>query len=101
MASLAACSRCKWRQLQPRLIQLTHVHPFRYFDALNRRDLTAAIDLFSDDCRYNNLAMEQGAQGKGSLSGFFQATMSSVPEGATFVIDDMTQGDSSKVGVVW
>lgn len=73
-----------------------------YYDAINARDLPAAFALFAESVAYNNLAIgEAPPAGRPAVSRFFAENLSSVPRDARFVIDELTDGDVTRVGVLW
>lgn len=73
----------------------------QFYDALNRRDMASVQALLSHNCTYDNLAVQEALIGKKALCSFFQRSLAAIPGDAQFEIDDITEGDPRRVGVLW
>lgn len=73
-----------------------------FFQAFNRRDLASMADCVADDIEHCNLAYTHPFEGKDGVVSFYGKFMRTMPEDATFHIEDTTGGGaSSKIGVIW
>ncbi len=71
------------------------------YEAINRRDIPAAMELIDDDCIYEDLNFPQPFLGKDAVRKLFEESCQGVPDDLQFVIDDLTQGEQSTFGVLW
>ena len=71
------------------------------YQAINRRDISAAIDCIDDECIYEDLNFPQPFRGKAAVQQLFEESFRGVPDDLLFVIDDITTGDPSSTGVLW
>ncbi|MBO9999577.1 MAG: nuclear transport factor 2 family protein [Cyanobacteria bacterium SID2] len=71
------------------------------YDAINRRDIEAAIEYVDEACVYEDLNFPQPFQGKDAVRELFSESCQSVPDDLQFVIDEITTGDRNSVGVLW
>ena len=74
--------------------------PERYFDAWNRRDMDAAIDVFTDDVTYDDTVFPLPLSGKDALKMHLFTCADAFPDSFTFVVDDIANGGSN-IGVKW
>lgn len=72
-----------------------------FYQAVNRRDIPAAMDLVDDDCLYQDLNFPQPFQGKRAVQQLLEDSCKGIPGDLQFVIDDITIGDPLAVGVLW
>ncbi|MGF1493939.1 MAG: nuclear transport factor 2 family protein [Microcoleaceae cyanobacterium] len=72
-----------------------------FYEAVNRRDIPAAIALVDDNCIYQDLNFSHPFQGKGGVQQLLEESCNNIPDDLKFVIDDITTGDSMAVGVLW
>ncbi len=71
------------------------------YEAINRRDIPAALDLVDEDCIYQDLNFSQPFRGKEAVEQLLEQSCQSVPDDLQFVIDDLTTGDPMAAGVLW
>ena len=71
------------------------------YEAINRRDIPAAMELIDDDCIYEDLNFPQPFLGKNAVRKLFEESCQGVPDDLQFVIDDLTQGEDNRFGVLW
>ncbi len=71
------------------------------YEAINRRDIPAAMELIDDDCIYEDLNFPQPFLGKDAVRKLFEESCQGVPDDLQFVIDDLTQGEQNALGVLW
>ncbi|MDJ0706796.1 MAG: nuclear transport factor 2 family protein [Leptolyngbyaceae cyanobacterium MO_188.B28] len=72
-----------------------------FYEAVNRRDIPAAMDLVDDDCLYQDLNFPHPFQGKEAVQKLLEDSCKGMPNDLQFVIDDITEGDPLAVGVLW
>ncbi|KAK3034082.1 hypothetical protein RJ639_034062, partial [Escallonia herrerae] len=65
----------------------------KFYDGINGRNLAAVEDLIADDCIYEDLGS--------SILEFFQTFVDSISADLQFVIDDISDEDTTAVGVTW
>lgn len=71
------------------------------YDAINRRDIDAAMDYIDDECVYEDLNFPQPFRGKDAVRQLFEESCGGVPQALQFVIDDITTGEGYAVGLLW
>lgn len=71
------------------------------YDAINRRDLDAAMEYVDEACVYEDLNFPQPFQGKAAVRRLFEESCQNVPADLQFVIDELTTGDAQSVGLLW
>ncbi len=71
------------------------------YEAINRRDIAAAMEFIDDNCIYQDLNFPQPFQGKQGVQKLLEESCKGVPDDLLFVIDDITTGDDLAVGVLW
>ncbi|MDJ0737504.1 MAG: nuclear transport factor 2 family protein [Nostocaceae cyanobacterium] len=71
------------------------------YEAINRRDITAAMEFIDDNCVYQDLNFPQPFQGKQAVQQLLEESCQGIPDDLLFVIDDLTIGDDFAVGVLW
>ncbi|MGA1625758.1 MAG: nuclear transport factor 2 family protein [Prochlorothrix sp.] len=72
-----------------------------FYQAINDRDLTTAFSLVDDNCLYQDLNFSQPFQGKNAVCDLLKDSCTGIPADLRFVIDDITIGDPSAVGILW
>ena len=72
-----------------------------FYQAVNRRDILAAMNLVDDNCLYQDLNFSQPFQGKEAVQKLLEESCNGIPDDLQFVIDDITVGDPLAVGVFW
>jgi ketosteroid isomerase-like protein len=74
-----------------------------YFEAWNRRDMQAAIDLFSEDVVYEDTVYPDVFKDREELRYHLLRVADALPASFQFVVDDVSSGppDAVSVGVKW
>lgn len=74
-----------------------------YFDAWNRRDMEAAVALFSEDVTYEDTVYPEVFSGRDELEFHLLRVADALPRSFVFVVDDISSGsdDARAVGVRW
>ena len=74
-----------------------------FFEAWNRRDMSAAIDLFSEDVVYEDTVYPDVFETKEALRSHLLRVADALPDSFQFVVDDLSSGpaDAASVGVRW
>ncbi|KAJ8478585.1 hypothetical protein OPV22_022312 [Ensete ventricosum] len=72
-----------------------------FYDGINRRDLAAVEPLISEDCVYEDLVFPRPFVGRKAILDFFKKFTESFGTDHQFVIDNISNEDSSAVGVTW
>ncbi|AOY80530.1 nuclear transport factor 2 family protein [Moorena producens JHB] len=71
------------------------------YEAINRRDVNAAMEWIDDQCIYEDLNFSQPFKGKESVRQLLEESCQGIPDDLKFVIDDITTGDPLAVGILW
>ncbi len=71
------------------------------YEAIDRRDIAAAMEFIDEECVYQDLNFPQPFQGKEAIQRLFEKSCQSIPQDLLFVIDDITTEDPLAAGVVW
>lgn len=71
------------------------------YQAINRRDISAALDCIDDECIYEDLNFPQPFRGKAAVQQLFEESFQGVPDDLLFVIDEITSTDPTSTGVLW
>ncbi len=71
------------------------------YEAINRRDINAAMEWIDDRCIYEDLNFPQPFRGKEAVRQLLEESCKGIPDELQFVIDDLTTGDCLAVGVLW
>lgn len=72
-----------------------------FYDGINRRDLASLVDLIALNCVYEDLIFSQPFTGRQAILDFFKQFSDSISADLQFAIDDISEEDSSAVGVTW
>ncbi|MGA1262514.1 MAG: nuclear transport factor 2 family protein [Prochlorothrix sp.] len=72
-----------------------------FYQAINDRDLEKAFAQVDDRCLYQDLNFSQPFQGKAAVCELLRESCDGMPPDLRFVIDDITIGDPSAVGILW
>lgn len=72
-----------------------------FYEAINERNVAKALDLIAPDCFYQDLNFARPFQGKAEVGQLLTESCQGIPPDLQFVIDDITTGDSLRVGVLW
>ena len=71
------------------------------YEAINRRDINAAMEWIDPQCIYEDLNFSQPFRGKEAVRQLLEESCKGIPDELQFVIDDLTTGDRFAVGVLW
>ncbi len=72
-----------------------------FYTAVNAKNIDNALQYIADDILYEDFTYPDPKVGKGAVQAFLQDVCALVPDGLDYIVDDITSGDDSKVGVVW
>ena len=72
-----------------------------YYDAYNAGDIDTIASLLAEDVSYHDMIYEEPFKGRQEVVGYLRKVRAIVPEDLKFVIDDVTDGDASRVGITW
>ena len=86
---------------QPSSQPLAHTVVQAMYDAINRRDVAGAIAYVDDDCVYEDLNFPTPFTGKAAVERLFTESCKNIPDDLLFIIDDITTGDPTSVGILW
>ncbi|KAJ4981175.1 hypothetical protein NE237_032012 [Protea cynaroides] len=73
----------------------------KFYGGINGHDLGSVEDLIADDCTYEDLIFPRPFVGRKAILEFFNKFINSISTDLQFVIDDISDEDSSAVGVTW
>nr|GMD63836.1 Polyketide cyclase SnoaL-like domain [Ipomoea batatas] len=73
----------------------------KFYSGINGRDLASVEGLIAENCVYEDLVFPQPFVGRKAILEFFRKFIDSVGPDLQFVIDDISEEDSSAVGVTW
>lgn len=73
----------------------------KFYAGINSRDLVSVEQLIAENCVYEDLVFPQPFVGRKAILDFFKKFSDSVGSDLQFVIDDISNEDSSAVGVTW
>ena len=72
-----------------------------FYEAINRRDINAAMEWIDPQCIYEDLNFSQPFRGKEAVRQLLEESCKGIPNELQFVIDELTTGDCLAVGVLW
>ncbi|KAF8404286.1 hypothetical protein HHK36_009168 [Tetracentron sinense] len=72
-----------------------------FYGRINAHDLASVEDLIAENCVYEDLVFPQPFVGRKAILEFFKKFTDSISTDLQFVIDDISDEDSSAVGVTW
>jgi hypothetical protein len=72
-----------------------------YFQKWNERKMNDAIDLFTDDCTYEDTLYPEKFVGKDQLRFHLLRVADALPASFAFVVDAVSEGEGEFVGVQW
>ena len=72
----------------------------RYFESWNRRDMTEAVSLFTNDCNMRDLQYDSEFTGRAEFERHLLRVKDCLPGSFDFVVDDVALSPT-KAGVVW
>ncbi|KAG6388909.1 hypothetical protein SASPL_150345 [Salvia splendens] len=73
----------------------------KFYDGINRRDLASMEDLIALNCVYEDLIFSHPFSGRKAILDFFKQFSDSISGDLQFAIDDISEEDTSAVGVTW
>jgi len=73
----------------------------RYYECYNEKNIDEVLKLFSEDVIYEDLIYQEPFKGKQSVAAYFTKIGNLVPKDIKFVVDDITENDERKCGVLW
>ncbi|KAF8025477.1 hypothetical protein BT93_F2347 [Corymbia citriodora subsp. variegata] len=73
----------------------------RFYGGINNQDLSAVEGLVADKCVYEDLIFPRPFVGREAILDFFKKFNDIIGSDLRFVIDDISEEDSSGVGVTW
>jgi len=73
----------------------------KFYEAYNSGDIDTIASLMDDDVEYHDMIYEEPFRGREEVVAFMRKVRDTVPSDLKFVVDDITAGDPSKVGVMW
>lgn len=72
-----------------------------FYSGINVHDLDSVVDLISENCVYEDLVFPRPFVGRKVILEFFKKFTEYISTDLQFVIDDISNEDSSAVGVTW
>ncbi|GFQ00630.1 hypothetical protein PHJA_002206900 [Phtheirospermum japonicum] len=73
----------------------------KFYGGINGRDLASVEDLIAVNCIYEDLVFPKPFIGRKAILDFFSQFIDSISRDLQFAIDDISEEDSSAVGVTW
>ncbi|KAL8482400.1 hypothetical protein ACS0TY_027912 [Phlomoides rotata] len=73
----------------------------KFYDGINRRDLASVEDLIALNCIYEDLIFSQPFVGRKAILDFFKQFIDSISTDLQFAVDDISEGDTTAIGVIW
>jgi steroid delta-isomerase-like uncharacterized protein len=87
-------------QAQPSTLSAKEVI-VKYYDAYNSGDIDTIASLLAEDCSYHDMIYEEPFKGRQEVVDYLKKVRAIVPDDLKFVIEDITDGDPTKVGIMW
>lgn len=72
-----------------------------FYAGINSHDLDSVEELIAHNCVYEDLIFPQPFVGRKAIMDFFNKFIDTISMELQFVIDDISEADSSAVGVTW
>lgn len=72
-----------------------------YYENYNAKRIDRILDLLADDCVYEDLVYQEPFKGREEIGAYLRKVEAMVPPDVKFVVEDVTSGDSNRVGVRW
>lgn len=72
-----------------------------YYENYNEKRIDKVLELFDEQVEYQDLIYQDSFKGKEELAAYFKKIGALVPSDIRFVVDDITEGDENKCGVLW
>jgi len=73
----------------------------QYREAVDKKDVDKATSIFAEDCVYENVIFEDAFVGKEAVKEYFSEVVEYLGDDVDFVIDDISEDPSGKVGLLW
>uniref|UniRef100_A0A7N0U7B7 SnoaL-like domain-containing protein n=1 Tax=Kalanchoe fedtschenkoi TaxID=63787 RepID=A0A7N0U7B7_KALFE len=73
----------------------------QFYSGVNNRNLSSVVDLIARDCVYEDLVFPKPFVGREAILEFFDKFMNTISKDLQFAIDDISEEDSSAIGVTW
>ena len=71
------------------------------YDAINRRDVEAALAFVDDDILYEDFNFPVPFKGKERVRKLFEESRDGIPDDMLFIVDECTDGGGLSVGMTW
>ena len=71
------------------------------YDAINRRDVEAALAFVDDDILYEDFNFPKPFRGKAAVRKLFEESCDGIPDDMLFIVDECTDGGGISVGMTW
>ena len=71
------------------------------YDAINRRDVEAALAFVDDDILYEDFNFPTPFKGIGAVRKLFEESCDGIPDDMLFIVDECTDGGGGSVGMTW
>lgn len=71
------------------------------YDAINRRDVPAALEFVDDDILYEDFNFPTPFKGKAAVKKLFEESCEGIPDDMLFIVDECTDGGGIGVGMTW
>ena len=71
------------------------------YDAINRRDVAAALEFVDDDILYEDFNFPKPFRGKAAVKKLFEESCDGIPDDMLFIVDECTDGGGISVGMTW
>lgn len=71
------------------------------YDAINRRDVAAALEFVDDDILYEDFNFPAPFKGKAAVKKLFEESCDGIPDDMLFIVDECTDGGGVGVGMTW
>ncbi|CAA2984617.1 Polyketide cyclase -like domain [Olea europaea subsp. europaea] len=73
----------------------------KFYQGINRRDLASVEPLIANNCVYEDLVFPRPFVGREAIVEFFKKFIDSISTDLQFAIDDISEEDTSAIGVTW
>ncbi|KAI3464285.1 hypothetical protein Pfo_020948 [Paulownia fortunei] len=73
----------------------------KFYDGINRHDLASVEDIIALNCIYEDLIFPRPFVGRKAILDFFKQLIDYISTDLEFAIDDISEEDTSAVGVTW
>ena len=73
----------------------------KYFEYWNKRQMQDAVDLFTDDCEYEDTLYSGSFVGRDALKKHLFRCADALPDSFAFVVDEISEGGNNVVGLKW